>query len=88
MCKGNYIAYTHFYLVRRRFVLCITGSVSPGIIEISFLDEDEYGAISVHTCSKEIHFPRTIFANEDEETYKMFSNSLMAVIDSKTFNTV
>ena len=78
------------FLVRRKFLFYVTGTVSPmaSSINISFSEEDEFGAIAVHTCSREINFPRIIFEKEDEETYKMFSRSLSAVMGSKTFNSV
>jgi len=73
--------------VLRKFLFYITGSIYPSTIEVSFF-EDEHGVISSHTCSKEIHFPHAIFSNENEEAYKIFSVSLMAAIESKTFNVV
>ena len=77
---------TYLLLVRRKFLFYITGTVTSSSIEISFSEEDEFGTISVHTCSREILFPRVIFATDDEETYRIFSRSLMAVIESKTYN--
>ena len=78
---------TYLLSVLRKFLLYITGSVLPSPIKISFFDEDEYGAISAHTCGKEINFHQ-IFSNENEETYQILSAALMAVIESKTFNVV
>ena len=75
-----------YFLVRRKFLFYITGTVTSSSIEISFSEEDEFGTISVRTCSREILFPRVIFATDDEETYRIFSRSSMAVIESKTYN--
>ena len=75
-----------YFLVHRKFLFYITGTVTSSSIEISFSEEDEFGTISMRTCSREILFPRVIFATDDEETYKIFSRSSMAVIESKTYN--
>ena len=42
-------------------------------------------AISAHTCDKLIMFPRGVFT---DESYKLFYDSLMAVIGVDTFNMV
>ena len=52
------------------------------------MDEDEYGAISAHTCSRELNIPHKSFSIDNEDTYNMFSMSLMAVIDGNTFNII
>ena len=51
-----------------------------------FVEDDEYGAISAHTCSRELHIPHGSFSSED--SFQEFSASLMAVMNSNTFNIV
>lgn len=65
----------------------ITGSVYPHDIDLTFTD-DEFGVITTHTCSREIIFPQALFQHDNEDSFKTFSTTLMAVIDSETFNIV
>ena len=63
----------------------VTGTEFPHrMIQLEFQDIDDltYGAISAHTCSHTIIFPKDVFT-----TYDSFKQSLQAVISSKpTFN--
>lgn len=73
----------------KRFLLYTTGSAYPAhTVDVAFSDDDEFGTITAHTCSREIFFPHAHFNIENEETFQAFSSSLMAVIESKTFNIV
>ena len=70
-----------------KFLLYSTGAVypQPNSIRIRFMDDDQHGAITSHTCSKVLVFPSNLFA----ESYEVFSASLTAVISSdNSFNTV
>ena len=51
-----------------------------------FVEDDEIGALSAHTCSRELHIPHKSFSSED--AFQIFSASLMAVINSNKFNIV
>lgn len=63
----------------------------PKTIHVQFIEADENGAISAHTCDKLIVFPNGLFENNDE-SYLQFKSALLAVIDANmcgmTFNTV
>ena len=75
-----------YHLVLRRFLIYVTGSAYPSDITVMFVEDDEYGAISAHTCSRELHIPHGSFSSED--SFQEFSASLMAVMNSSTFNIV
>ena len=75
-------------LVLRKFLMYVTGLAYPSSITVSIVDEDDYGTISAHTCSKELNIPRASFSVDSEDVYSMFKASLIAVIESNTFNIV
>ena len=57
-------------------------------IKVQFLDMgDEHGAITAHTCSYELIFPRG-FVEDTEQSYEFFSVALRAICKDLTFNIV
>lgn len=68
------------------FLLHTTGSSYPVCksIQVEFIDDEEYGTIASHTCSKLISFPRNVF-----HSYEVFCTTLGSVLGSNSsFNTV
>ena len=73
----------------RRFLLHTTGAsyVHPKSIRVDFI-ENEHGAISCHTCSKVIVFPRGVFS-DTQESYHHFCLAVSSVMENELdFNTV
>ena len=70
----------------RKFLIYVTGLAYPSCITVSIVDDDDHGAISAHTCSKELNIPHGSFSVDSEDVYSMFKTSLIAVIQSNTFN--
>ena len=61
-----------------------TGSCFPMPNSIG-IEVDEVGAISAHTCSKVLRFPKNFF---NDNNYELFVSMMKAVIGQDTFNTV
>lgn len=70
----------------------VTGKivVKPRSIKVNFTDSDgqSAAAISAHTCSNEITFPRDFIENDTAESYELFSSALEAVMCGVSFNIV
>ena len=68
----------------------VTGklTVSKKSISVKFIDSDDVGAITTHTCSNEIIFPRG-FVSDEKESYHNFCATIKSVTrDKSSFNMV
>ncbi|XP_065905382.1 uncharacterized protein [Dysidea avara] len=75
--------------VLKDLMLFITGSYQPSPFTVLFISNDDGGhvTVSAHACPKELHLPRGVFEEEDEETYSKLSEALVAAMDA-TYNTI
>ena len=84
-----HILYVYFICIAlKQFLLHVTGASYPSnkSVRVDFLDEDGHGAITAHTCSKVISFPRGVFG---DDAFEFFKSALESVITSRFhFNTV
>ena len=52
---------------------------------MDFVDGEEVGAITAHTCANTIIFPRGVFV-DTSESYELFREAMKAVIGLPAFN--
>ena len=81
-----------FFTELRAFVLHVTGKSIPAkkSIQVDFMDGGDDGAISAHTCSSLITFPRGMISTDDSKSYDFFKTALTTVMSSPgelSFNT-
>ncbi len=74
-------------ILLQNFLQYVTGTVTtrPNTIRL-MSDEDEHGAIIVHTCSNQIILPKGAFSSETE--YPRFKLAMDSCIISFKFNAV
>ncbi len=72
----------------KAFLLHVTGKlvVKKASIKVQFLDHDDFGAVTTHTCSNELIFPGKEFVTNDTESYDRFCAILKSVIDDKSLS--
>ena len=75
----------------RAFLVHVTGKfvTVKSSIEVLFMDGDDTGAITAHTCTNQITFPQGFFSADTDEYYRTFCDAMKSVVSQPlSFNII